>query len=244
MKPVIGITGNRLVKGVDVFYGHRVTYTQQRYVDAIQKVGGFPIALPIDDPSVAVQAISLVDGLLLTGGQDITPQFYLEEPSQEIGAYFPPRDSYEIALVRAALDAGKPIFAICRGMQLVNVALGGSLYQDISQVETKALQHLQRVDEQLGSHTIDIEPTSELAKHHPNKKLVNSLHHQFIKKLAPSFKVTARTADGMIEAVEGDNLPSWYLGVQWHPELMFQTDPKSEQLFQALVDESKKTMVK
>ncbi|EBF5972469.1 gamma-glutamyl-gamma-aminobutyrate hydrolase family protein, partial [Listeria monocytogenes] len=72
MKPVIGITGNRLVKGVDVFYGHRVTYTQQRYVDAIQKVGGFPIALPIDDPSVAVQAISLVDGLLLTGGQDIT----------------------------------------------------------------------------------------------------------------------------------------------------------------------------
>lgn len=115
MKPVIGITGNRLVKGVDVFYGHRVTYTQQRYVDAIQKVGGFPIALPIDDPSVAVQAISLVDGLLLTGGQDITPQFYLEEPSQEIGAYFPPRDSYEIALVRAALDAGKPIFAICRG---------------------------------------------------------------------------------------------------------------------------------
>ncbi|HHT5855236.1 TPA: gamma-glutamyl-gamma-aminobutyrate hydrolase family protein, partial [Listeria monocytogenes] len=85
-------------------------------------VGGFPIALPIDDPSVAVQAISLVDGLLLTGGQDITPQFYLEESSQEIGAYFPPRDSYEIALVRAALDAGKPIFAICRGMQLVNVA--------------------------------------------------------------------------------------------------------------------------
>ncbi|WP_239254340.1 gamma-glutamyl-gamma-aminobutyrate hydrolase family protein [Listeria ilorinensis] len=240
MKPVIGISGNRLVKGVDTFYGHRVTYTQQRYVDAIQKVGGLPLVIPIDDPASAEQAISLVDGLLLTGGQDISPHFYSQEPSPEIGVYSPPRDEFEVSLIRAAMLQDKPIFAICRGMQILNVALGGTLYQDISEVETPLVQHLQRVDEQLGSHTIDIQPNSQLARISGAKKLVNSLHHQFLRELAEPLQVTARSQDGMIEAVETPNMAPWILGVQWHPELMYGQDPESEALFNLLVEEAKK----
>lgn len=245
MKPVIGITGNALFKGADIFYGHRVTYTQQRYVEAIQKVGGLPLVIPISDPESAKQAMGMVDGLLMTGGQDITPQLYGEEPLPEIGNYFPPRDQSEIALVDEAMRLGKPILAICRGMQLVNVALGGSLYQDGSQVkEPGLLQHLQNVDEQLGSHTIDIDPDSLLATVHSVEKRVNSLHHQYVKQVAEKLEVTSRSKDGMIESVEGKNTGNWLLGVQWHPELMYGKDPESEALFALFVEETKKNQTK
>lgn len=241
MKPVIGITGNRLVKGVDTFYGHRVTYTQQHYVDAIQGTGGLPVVLPIDKPAAAAQAISLVDGLLLTGGQDVSPHLYLEEPAPEIGAYSPQRDHFEMALVHAALKTGKPIFAICRGLQLVNVALGGSLYQDVNYVKQSLVQHLQHVDETLGSHTIHIEKDSQLNQLFSDKKVVNSLHHQFIKRVADKLVVSARTTDGMIEAMEGSSeLASWFIGVQWHPEMMFPHDPETQKLFQLFLQAAQK----
>ncbi|EUJ33435.1 glutamine amidotransferase, class-I [Listeria floridensis FSL S10-1187] len=242
MKPIIGITGNELVKGADIFYGHRVTYTQQRYVDAIQKVGGLPLVIPVGDAEAAKQAIGLVDGLLMTGGQDITPQFYREEPLPEIGNYFPPRDHSEIALIEESMKLGKPILAVCRGMQLVNVALGGSLYQDGSYVkESGLLQHLQRADDQLPSHTVEIDPESILATVHSVEKRVNSLHHQYIKQVANQLEVTGRTKDGMVEAVEGKGTGNWLLGVQWHPELMYDKDPESEALFALFVEETKKT---
>ncbi|WP_088809532.1 MULTISPECIES: gamma-glutamyl-gamma-aminobutyrate hydrolase family protein [Listeria] len=240
MKPIIGITGNRLAKGIDKFYGHRVTYTQQRYVDAIHKVGGLPIVIPIDDPDSAKQMIGLVDGLLMTGGQDITPFYYGEEPLPEIADYAPIRDAFEIELTKQAFAAKTPILAVCRGMQVVNVALGGSLYQDGKYVEGSLLQHLQQVDEQLGSHLIDIDPGSLLATVHGTRKRVNSLHHQYVKKVASRLHVTARTQDGMIEAVEGNELESFFIGVQWHPELMFQMDRESEDLFALFVKASKK----
>lgn len=241
MKPVIGITGNGLVKGIEAFYGHRVTYTQQYYVDAIHDSGGIAIVLPINEPSAARQLVSLIDGLLLTGGQDISPQLYLEEPKPEIGAYYPKRDQFEIELVHAALEAKKPIFAICRGMQLVNVALGGSLYQDISYAEKPLVQHLQRAHEVLGSHTIQIEKNSYLERFFSNKKMVNSLHHQFIKKVAEPLTVTARTTDNMIEAMEGKpEIESWFIGVQWHPELMFASDTETKALFQSFINAAEK----
>jgi putative glutamine amidotransferase len=240
MKPIIGITGNRLAKGIDKFYGHRVTYTQQRFVDAVQKVGGIPIVIPIEEPENATQLLGLVDGLLMTGGQDITPYYYGEEPLPEIGEYAPIRDAFEMALSKKAIELKKPVLAICRGMQVMNVALGGSLYQDNKHVGKPLLQHLQHADEQLGSHLIDIDSNSLLSTVHGEKKRVNSLHHQFIKKLADDLYATAHTQDGMIEAVEGKDLESFFIGVQWHPELMFQSDAQSEALFALFVEESKK----
>ncbi|WP_163653851.1 gamma-glutamyl-gamma-aminobutyrate hydrolase family protein [Listeria sp. PSOL-1] len=244
MKPIIGITGNQLVKGINAFYGHRVAYTQQRYIDVIQKVGGLPIILPIGDTSAATAAVDLLDGLLMTGGQDISPYFYDEEPLPEMGVYYPPRDAFELSLVDAALKRNKPILAICRGMQLVNVAFGGSLYQDGSKVAAPLVQHQQHADEQLGSHKITIKKDSLLETiHHPGK-FVNSLHHQFINRLGKNLQVVARTADQMIEAIEFKHRKNFFLGVQWHPELMYKMDPESEALFQLFIDHAKKNKLK
>ena len=179
-----------------------------------------------------------LDGLLLPGGGDIMPTRYDETPHMKLGSTEPERDELELAFSRWALEEGKPVLGICRGIQVMNVAAGGSLYQDIpSQFRTR-LRHATDLSlaRQTIAHDIAIEPQSRLAGLVGGEPLpVNSWHHQAIKDLGGGFVVTARAADGIIEAFESPQHP-FAIGVQFHPEDLYESDERVRRLFRAFVD--------
>jgi putative glutamine amidotransferase len=199
------------------------------YRQSILHVGGEP---RIVDSSMAVDAaLSGVDGLLLTGGDDVAPPIYGEQPHATITDAEPGRDEFEIGLVKAARERGVPIFAICRGVQVLNVACGGTLVQDIpSQVKGALVHDLPVPPNQSYSlaHEIWLEKDSLLSNLMRERLSdtdaceVNSRHHQAVKDLAPGFLVSATAPDGVIEAIE-DPAKRFCLGVQWHPENFFRT---------------------
>jgi putative glutamine amidotransferase len=193
------------------------------YLEAVKRPGGEPLELDYqrDQPADVVRR---TDGLLLTGGGDVDPALYGEAPHATFQPSEPGRDEYEIALVRAATEARLPIFAICRGMQVLNVALGGTLHQHIG--EEHRMRH----------HDVDIVAGSRLAFAVGGGSLTDShcVHHQSVDRLGGGLSVTASTADGVIHAVEHDDA-SWVVGVQWHPEDTAGTDPRQQSLFDTLV---------
>ena len=209
--PVIGITGNFSDGNLSLAPG---------YYASILKAGGIPFIIPpFDDDNILINLLDNIDGLLLTGGGDINPLFLKEEPVKELHSINPHRDRQELLLARLAANRQIPVLGICRGIQVMNAALGGSLYQDIySQAEGKLIKHSQDLDRAYASHTVRIEEDSLLAKIMGQTILpVNSFHHQAVKDPAPGFRVSARATDGIIEAIESKEYKSM-LGVQWHPE--------------------------
>ena len=199
------------------------------YRQSILHVGGEP---RIVDASMGVDAaLSGVDGLMLTGGDDVAPPIYGEQPHETITDAEPGRDEFEIGLVKAALERGVPIFAICRGVQVLNVACGGTLVQDIPSQVTGALAHDLPVPPNQSyslAHEIWLEKDSLLSNLMRERLSdtdaceVNSRHHQAVKDLAPGFLVSATAPDGVIEAIENP-AKRFCLGVQWHPENFFRT---------------------
>jgi putative glutamine amidotransferase len=188
-----------------------------------------------EDDSDIEQIGDMLDGLLLTGGRDVDPGCYDEEPIPGLGALSAERDRLELMLARQFLKVNKPIFAICRGHQLLNVAAGGTLYQDIN-TQLQVIQHQQNAQRNHLHHSVTAVEGSRL--HHiagAERFKVNSFHHQAIKNLAPGFKVTATASDGIIEAIEGVS-NAYVLGVQWHPEKTAATDAVSERLFTTFVE--------
>ena len=213
------------------------TYVNSDYVIAVTLAGGTPLLLPpVADSAVARAQLAIVDGLLLTGGPDVDPLLYGEEPLAKLGAVNHRRDRYELELVTGAEEAKKPMLGICRGVQIINTAYGGTLYQDLSYSSDYRLNHFQSgAERDVLWHTIDIDPSSSLARIVGSASLaVNSYHHQAVKVAAPGFQVTALSKDGIIEAIErpGDH---FVLGVQWHPELLAANIPAMLALFQELV---------
>ena len=161
-----------------------------------------------------------LDGLVLQGGNDVAPQCYGEEPLDPAWAGDIIRDRYEMELIDAFVKAGKPVFGVCRGMQLINVMFGGSLYQDLSTQVSGASEHRQLGRYEQHFHEVEVIPGSHLARLYPGQSLIttNSIHHQGIKQLAPGFVVEARCPhDGIVEAIRQDG-PSYIAAVQWHPE--------------------------
>ena len=240
-KPLIGITGNIFIDAHDnMFPGIHRAYTNNDYVKAIEKAGGIPIILPLilNEEDVEAQ-VEAMDGILLTGGYDVHPQFYGEEPMEKLGFVLQERDKHEIELIKSAMEMKKPIFGICRGIQILNVALGGSLYQDISYIDGSNIKHMQNSLKGSPSHTVDILKGTKLFEELGEKTLTNSLHHQALKEPAEGLEITALSKDGVVEALEysGDN---YVLAVQWHPEMMFENYPKMLKLFERLVAESQK----
>ena len=211
MKPVIGLTSNMNFDGK-----HEI---DSEYMVAIVQAGGLPFIIPAGVKQEAEQAASLLDGLVLTGGKDIDPQCYGEEPHPKLGDVSPARDRMEIALVRQMRAADKPILGICRGIQLLNVAFGGDLFQDMeSEIEHPVVQHSQKAPRSHPSHTVKLEKGSALEKIVGEPFLrVNSFHHQAVKRVAASLRISAFSNDGMVEAIEGRE-GQFLLGVQWHPE--------------------------
>lgn len=210
----------------------------QTYLQALTRAGAAPLLIPHLADNVLLRTLyELTDGLLLPGGGDVAPARYGESPHEKCGPASPARDETELTLTRWAMDEGKPLLAICRGIQVLNVALGGSLYQDIATLVPGARKHNWHPDYPRDhlSHLIDVTPQTRLARILEQTTLpVNSLHHQALKDVAPGLRVVAHAPDNVIEAVEANGHP-FALGVQWHPEELASSDTRAQQLFSALV---------
>jgi putative glutamine amidotransferase len=237
-KPIIGIITNYYTVESGVFVGLDRMYVSRDYIESIVRAGAIPLLLPILSNTEALRLqIEAVDALVLAGGQDVQPQRYNEEPSPFLETICPERDAYEIAALNFALAQQKPVFGICRGMQLINVAFGGSLYQDIAQQCPDRLQHSQKAIREEASHTVTLESDSWLSSIMKKETLpTNSFHHQAIKELAAGFRVSARAQDGIIEAIEKRD-QGFIVGVQWHPEMMSETHLDMQTLFTAFCNQ-------
>jgi len=213
-KPVIGISST-MGDGSS-------TSAPLTYVNAVIRAGGVPVVLPVtDDKELLSAMLDRVDAVIMTGGEDIDPlKWFGEQPVPELGEIAPKRDAFDIALIRLAVDRGLPVLGICRGEQIMNVAFGGTLYQDIpSQLKSYAVKHSQKAPGYYGTHSIYIEKGSLLNKVTGlDSVAVNSFHHQAVKDIAPGFRVTARSKDGVVEAIEKTGSTKVY-GVQFHPEI-------------------------
>lgn len=236
-KPFIGISSNVYSVENGNFAGQERIYINRDYISSIQQAEGIPFLLPIVlDHEVIYRQVESMDGLIISGGYDVHPFYYKEEPCNLLQAICPERDEYEMALLTIAYALKKPILGICRGLQLINVFFGGTLYQDLSQHKpTSQLQHSQVAKADVASHSIDIQPNTKLYKiFGKNKMTINSFHHQAIKDLASDLIVNAMAKDGIIEGIETVG-PHFVLGVQWHPEMMTATHSEMLKLFQAFV---------
>jgi putative glutamine amidotransferase len=212
--------------------GARRQHVPDAYVRRVEEAGGFPVLFPVADPAVVPEVLALVDGLLLVGGDDVDPAIYGAERPDLCEEFDRERDDFEIALVRAAAERGVPLLGVCRGLQVMNVALGGTLLEDVPALVPGALVH--RLDGKDGSHEISVSEGSRLHALLGAAALdVNSHHHQSLARTAGRLAVVARSPDGVVEAAE-DAAHPFLLGVQWHPERMATAD-STRRLFLGLV---------
>lgn len=238
MKPVIGITPS-----IGTFENRGEIFRMEvSYVEAVVAAGGVPVLLPPTAAGVE-ELIGVVDGIIFSGGADIRPERYGDDYVHEkTYGVSDLRDDFEFALLEAALRADVPTLAICRGIQVLNVGLGGSLYQDVPTEYPGAIGHTQPWE--VGSwedpiHAVAIERDSLIGDIFDATTIgANSAHHQSLKRVAPGLRVVGRTGDGSIEVVEHPD-KRFVLGVQWHPEKMFQVHTEHLRLFAGLVEEAR-----
>jgi putative glutamine amidotransferase len=214
----------------------------QRYVGSLVSAGALPWAIPLlpNDDSTLRAIYDRLDGIFLTGGVDMDPACYQETKHERCGALDRERDATELKLVRWAREEGKPVFGVCRGIQVINVAAGGTLYQDVQSEREGAIKHDYFPPE--GGyerhslvHSVRVSPGTRLARIMERETAqVNSMHHQGIRTLGNDLKVSAVAPDGLIEAVESPN-GRFLIGVQWHPEELVSSQPEMAKLFQAFV---------
>jgi len=238
MKPVIGVTPDFNAGDRKEWGGREPTYfLRARYVRAIEELGGIPLILPlVADAAGRRRLLERVDGLLLTGsGPDLPPRLYGERQRYKFPLVSERRANFELDLVHHARTRDIPLLGICGGMQTVNVACGGSLFQDLFSQLPQALPHRQTTKAIHLSHSVNITPGSLLRKIVTKATLqVNSSHHQSVKTVAPSLIASAIAPDGVIEAVESPR-HRFFLGIQWHPEFLFERHIAHRRLFQALL---------
>ena len=228
MSPIIvGISANEKPISEDIPIVH--LSSSRNFADGVKRAGGLPVYIPISNDEEVKAYIKTIDALLLTGGQDVHPSLYGHDKQTQTNDYNLERDHFELALIKHAFEAKKPILAVCRGMQLLNVYFGGSLNQEVD-------NHSQGLP--LGTfHTIEVEPDSHLSGLLSNGHEVNSVHHQTIATLGNGLRVTARDPrDRVIEAFELPDYP--LMAVQWHPEFLID-DHEHQALFDDLVNKVK-----
>lgn len=243
-KPLIGITAYtrywpQTGWRYDVCYGENAT--------AIEQAGGLPVLIPSQTSDETLRELyQRLDGVLLPGGGDINPDQYGKEHGSVLYGIDDSRDRVELSMARWAVEDDLPVFGICRGIQVMNVALGGTLTQDIPSLVETDLRHVINVPEGESRskvlHAVEIDASSRLATILGDTTLdVNSIHHQTIQEVAPSLSITAKAPDGLIEGVEMPD-KNFVLGVQWHPEDMVADDERMQQLFKAFVDAARARM--
>lgn len=234
MKPLIGISATEEKSGESI---------GKDSIQAVVQAGGIPVVLTNFALKEDVSTIlDKIDGLMLTGGHDIDPILFGEEPIPKLGTVTPARDRFELAITRKALEVNKPILGVCRGSQILTVATGGTIYQDMySQIDGDLLQHVQKSPTSHASHFIEIEAKSLLhTLTNSTKVKVNSRHHQSARNVASPLVVSATSSDGIVEAVESKE-HSYVLGCQWHPENMAVAgDEQSKAIFEGFINACKK----
>ena len=211
-------------------------YVSDAYIQAIKSVGGLPIVLPLVKSKTVIQNyLELCDGFLFCGGGDITPLLFGQEPATNVGKTDITLDLFQIRLMKTILETDKPMLAICRGMQVLNVACGGTIYQDIELIDFETINHMQNsISRRDISHKVIFEPGTKTHKILGNFAYTNSFHHQSVDRLGKGLTVSGFTGDAIVEAIE---MPShtFVLGVQWHPENMLDSGSNMKQLFHALI---------
>jgi putative glutamine amidotransferase len=233
MKPLIGVTGylhpySREVSGVFVGEG---------YTNALAQAGAVPLAIPFLEEEEHVRALATkLDGLLLGGGVDMDPTLFGEQPVPGNGEICPERDWLESILFDEMQKQGKPVLGICRGVQVINILMGGTLYQDLpSQKQGDLIQHSQKAPRWFGAHHVNVTEGTKLHEIFGETRIrTNTYHHQAVRDVAPGLIVSGVADDGVIEAIERPEGP-FLLGVQWHPENMWRKDSKVLRLFEAFV---------
>ena len=232
MKPIIGLTAS-LELGRDAYD------IELADSEAILAAGGLPIMLPhLMDEADIDEIAEHIDGLFLAGGYDIDPTLFGEEPHPNLGVIIPSRDAFELALTKKVLELKKPILGVCRGAQILNIAVGGDMYQDITtQVKTDLLQHQQKAPRFHGSHFVHVTEGSLLHRLTGLERLkVNSRHHQANRQVPQPMIVSGISSDGIVEAIESTK-HHFALGVQWHPENMARAaDPASLGIFKGFIE--------
>jgi putative glutamine amidotransferase len=238
VRPLIGIPC-RSIRDRDrsLRFGMLATYTR-----AVDLAGGAPVLIPLQLSEETCSSIfARLDGLLLAGGVDVDPKEFGQEVLPACGEIDAERDRVELSLTHRALSDGQPVFGICRGIQVLNVAAGGSLYQDIASQLTTDLKHDYHTPEaQVLAHAVEIEPASRVAQSMGATHVeVNSLHHQALKDIAPGLRVVARAPDGIVEAVEAADGRGFVVGVQFHPEWLLDEDARMVRLFEEFVSSAR-----
>ena len=233
-KPIIGITVAHCSEEIN-------TFPRGYYVDAVKRAGGQPILLPPVSSSEEVREVmGLIQGLILTGGGDISPILLKETPLRGIGDCQPERDIGEILLAQEALAVDLPLLGICKGIQVLVVAAGGKIYQDIISQVPNSLEHKQKAPRNSPWHEVELLP-SQLRELLGQKRIqVNSFHHQAVSEIPPDFLVSSKAPDGIIESIERRDA-QFCVGVQWHPEVMVE-DQYSQRIFRGLVEGARKKM--
>lgn len=231
-RPLIGVTMGR--EKSQRFFGLNLFIMNQTYVRTLEQLGALPVMIPLHMSEASLRGIfDRLDGLFLPGGEDIDPANYGAERHELLGATDKERDRTELLLTRWAVEMGMPVLGVCRGAQMINVACGGTLYQDILSERPDLAKHdyfPPSFERFRISHRIDIEADSLLAHAMGQIHEVNSMHHQGIDRIGFGLRVVAHADDGLPEAVEAPALP-YVVGVQWHPEELAKTDQMSANLF-------------
>ncbi|WP_179396154.1 gamma-glutamyl-gamma-aminobutyrate hydrolase family protein [Lacticaseibacillus absianus] len=240
MRPIIAIAADTMPDTTVYTKPNTVDISPTMFKDTIVQAGGVPIIIPFPT-NAALRAeliaafVPLFDGLLIPGGPDVDPTLYGEQPRQEIGETNPPRDQFELALIRATYAAGKPMFGLCRGSHILNVAFGGKLYQDLATQKPDAVRHLQRTSGEYPTHHVQIAPDSRLHRAIGDTAYVNSRHHQAVRTVGAGMRVAATALDGTIEgfeSVENDLV----LGLQWHPENLWASAPEQLNIYSDFIE--------
>jgi putative glutamine amidotransferase len=240
-RPLIGVTTQTLqaIDGIPEGLPHSVVMNQ-RYYHAVATAGAAPVLIPLIDDLDTLRAIyERMDGILIPGGVDVDPAAFGEKPHEKLGRIDPARDAVELQLVKWAVQDRKPVLGLCRGLQVINVALGGTLYQDLESEYPNAIKHdyfpTYGYSRDHLAHEVSVEAGSRMRQALAGAAVpVNSMHHQGIKTLASSLVASAVAPDGLIEAAESPN-DCFLVGVQWHPEVFDLSEPSSGDLFRDFV---------
>ena len=238
-KPVIGISGSLIIDDAGSFAGYKRSYVNNDYILSVIRNGGIPFIIPFNENEEVIKAqMEMIDGLLLSGGQDVAPGNYGEEPAPKLGDIFPERDDFEYGLLKSALEAKKPVLGICRGSQIINTYFNGSLYQDLSYIGKDVLKHKQVNSPSMVTHSVTIDKSSQLFDIFGEEKIrVNSFHHQAVKKVGEGLVMAAKAPDGIVEAIEKTDYP-FLVAVQWHPEMLQNSVDMMNKLFLRFIKEA------
>lgn len=237
-KPKIGIVTTISVDQNPATFKTDKICVSSDYTEAIEKVNGLPLLIPVVSSDDSLDAyIDICDGFLFSGGIDINPLCYNKDPHRKLGIVNSKLDEFQLKLMKKVLTSQKPFLAICRGLQILNVACGGTLYQDLDELPSDTIQHEQSGERYNAIHKVNFEKDSILYDLFGSETYVNSFHHQSVNELGNNLIIVGKSPDGVVEAIQVKNYKLG-LGVQWHPEMMFSHFDSMRPLFEFLVKSS------